>query len=145
MRSAESNNRLAPSAAQVSALWLAGAFIALAGLGAAHYIAVLTPWTPSPESAVSGLFHAPVLHIVVHLVLGAAGLLAAGSGRTCVIFLAAVGATVLMFAGYRLVDESPASTGLVPVEGADVWLHVVLAVGAIAGCLTALPRRPASQ
>lgn len=87
----------------------------------------------------SGLFHAPPAHAVVHLALGATALVAAGSARTCLLFLAAVGATMLTLVGYAFLDDSPALSSLVPARGLDVWLHLVLALGAISACLTALP------
>lgn len=136
----------APSPPQLAALWLAGAFISLAGFGLVQYVDSLTPWIPGPESVVSGLFHTPLAHAVVHLALGAAALLAAGSTRTCVVFLAAVGGAMLMLVGYGLLDNSPALSSLVPGQGADAWLHLVLVIGAIgAACLTALPRRLVSS
>lgn len=53
---------------------------------------------------------------------------------------------MLMLVGYGLLDDSPALPSLVPDPGADAWLHLVLAVGAIgAACLTALPRRLVSS
>lgn len=49
----------APSPPQLAALWLAGAFISLAGFGLVQYVDSLAPWIPGPESVVSGLFQTP--------------------------------------------------------------------------------------
>ena len=69
MRSEVPENGTAPSPPQLAALWLAGAFISLAGFGLARYFDSLRPWIPGPESVVSGLFHTPLAHAVVHLAL----------------------------------------------------------------------------
>lgn len=135
------SDRTAPAPTQFATLWLAGAFIALAGFGLARYIDSVAPWIPEPESVVFGLFHTPFPHTLMHLGLGVGALLAAGSARSCLIFLTAASAMLLLLVGYGQVDKSPALPGVVPLHNGDVLLHVVLACAMVAACLAALTRR----
>ncbi len=142
MRYEASSDRTVPAPTQIATLWLAGAFITLAGFGLVRYIHSLAPWIPGPESVVYGVFHTSLPHTLVHLGLGAGALFAAGSARSCLIFLAAAGATLLLLVSYGQVDKSPVLPAVVPLRDADVLLHVVLACAMVVACLAALkPRR----
>lgn len=118
--------------AQLITLWIAGAFISLACFG---FLPRLTRniegldlsglWS---EGALFGLFHVSVLHNIVHLLLGATALAAAGSERGCRRFLSVTGAVTLLLVLYGQVDKTPVVADLVPVGTADTWLHTVLAL-----------------
>src|SRR2546427_4177253 len=66
-----------------------------------------------------GLFAVSVLHNVIHLLLGAAGLVLAVSPRAARWYLLAGGAGNLLLAGAGL---TPAARG-VPGNQPDIWLH----------------------
>ena len=74
-----------------------------------------------------GLFHVNVLHNLVHVVFGVAGLACSGS------FLAARGYARFVAIAYGVLGIMgliPATSnvwGLVPIEGHDVWLHFGIA------------------
>jgi hypothetical protein len=75
-----------------------------------------------------GLFEVSVLHNVVHLAFGVAGLAFARSFAGARGFLLGSGAIylVLTLFGLAIDHESPAN--FVPVNAADNWLHLVLAI-----------------
>lgn len=75
-----------------------------------------------------GIFQVSVLHNVVHLLFGVAGLLmarTAGSART---FLVAGGVIYLLLWVYGLVVDRESAANFVPLNEADQWLHLVLAI-----------------
>ena len=90
------------------------------------------------DAQLLGLFRVSVLHNIVHLLFGVAGL---ALGRT------AVGARAfLLGAGwlYLLLWLLGLAGGMewLPTDRADDWLHVVLGVGMIAVALATRPRTP---
>lgn len=92
-------------------------------------------------AALFGVFAVSVLHNLVHVAFGVAGLALAATARGARIFLVGGGVVYLALFGYGLVVAP--SADVVPVNPADNWLHLFLAV-----CLLALafmagtPRRP---
>ena len=79
-----------------------------------------------------GIFQVSVLHNVVHLLLGAAGVALArrpSSGRA---FLVGGGAIYLVLFLYGLVVDKDSQANFVPLNRADDWLHLVLGAGMIA-------------
>ena len=79
-----------------------------------------------------GIFQVSVLHNVVHLLFGAAGIALArrpSSGRA---FLVGGGATYLLLFLYGLVVDKDSQANFVPLNRADDWLHLVLGAGMIA-------------
>jgi arginine exporter protein ArgO len=79
-----------------------------------------------------GVFNVSVLHNLVHLAFGVVGLIAArrpGAART---YLIAGGVIYLVLFVYGLVVDKTSSANFVPVNTADNWLHLILAVGMIA-------------
>jgi Domain of unknown function (DUF4383) len=76
-----------------------------------------------------GLFHVNVLHNLVHIVFGIAGLACAGSflaARRYAQFVA-VAYGVLGVLGLISAGNTNTLWGLVPIEGNDVWLHLLIA------------------
>ncbi|MEU8223701.1 DUF4383 domain-containing protein [Kribbella sp. NPDC048915] len=141
MRSPSPTDRTAPTPTQIATLWIAGAFIALASFGLVRHIDALSPWVPGPDSVVFGLFNAPVTDTVVHFALGAAGLFAAGSIRSSLIFLSATGVLLLLLVAYGQLDPSPPLPGVIPTQAADVVLYVLLAAATVVACVAALAHR----
>ncbi|MEZ0580327.1 DUF4383 domain-containing protein [Nocardioides sp. MH1] len=89
-----------------------------------------------------GIFGVSVLHNIVHLAFGVAGLLMArtwGGART---FLLAGGLIYLVLTVYGWVVERNGDANFVPVDDADNWLHLVLGAAMVALAL-ALGRDPA--
>ncbi|HEX8394289.1 MAG TPA: DUF4383 domain-containing protein [Longimicrobium sp.] len=82
---------------------------------------------PDRAPKLLGLFPVNVLHNLVHLAFGVAGLLASrslGAARGYHRAGAAIYAVLVLLA---FVD--PTTFGLVPIGGNDIWLHALLAVG----------------
>jgi hypothetical protein len=80
-----------------------------------------------------GIFQVSILHNVVHLLFGAAGIVlarrAASSARA---YLIGGGAIYLVLWIYGLLVDKTSQANFVPVNAADDWLHFVLGVGMIA-------------
>lgn len=89
-----------------------------------------------------GIFQISVLHNLVHLAFGVAGLAMARSAATARTYLLAGGAVYLVLWLYGLLVGHHSSANFVPLNTADDWLHFALGIGMIAlGAL--LTRRPA--
>jgi hypothetical protein len=79
-----------------------------------------------------GIFQVSVLHNVVHLLFGVAGLALARSASTARSFLIGGGAVYLVLWLYGLVVDKSSQANFVPLNTADNWLHFVLGLGMIA-------------
>jgi hypothetical protein len=79
-----------------------------------------------------GVFMVSVLHNIVHLLFGIAGLAAARTARGARLYLIAGGAVYLVLWLYGLVIDHGSDANFVPVNTADNWLHLALGVGMIA-------------
>lgn len=78
-----------------------------------------------------GIFAVSILHNIVHLLFGVAGIALArnaGSARTYLIGGGVIYAVLWL---YGLVIDHDSGANFVPVNTADNWLHFVLAVGMI--------------
>ena len=84
---------------------------------------------------VLGVFPVNLLHNIVHLAFGAWGLAASRAWSGSKTFFTAGGIiyVVLTCVGFL----SPTGFGLVPLGGADIWLHAVLAIAMLGIGLTA--------
>jgi hypothetical protein len=78
-----------------------------------------------------GLFQVSVLHNVVHLLYGAAGLLAARTWGASRAFLVGGGVVYLVLWLYGLLVDKTSAANFVPVNRADDWLHLVLGLGMV--------------
>ncbi|MFD4675844.1 DUF4383 domain-containing protein [Lentzea sp. NPDC058450] len=84
-----------------------------------------------------GVFAVSVLHNVVHIAFGVAGLLMAGNARRAAIYLIGGGAIYLVLWLYGIVIDHDSAANFVPVNTADNWLHLGLGVGMVTlGLLT---------
>jgi Domain of unknown function (DUF4383) len=79
-----------------------------------------------------GIFQVSVLHNIVHLLFGAAGIAMARQARTAYLYLVGGGVIYLVLWIYGLVIDKNSSANFVPVNAADNWLHFVLGLGMIA-------------
>jgi len=87
-----------------------------------------------------GVFRVSVLHNVVHLLYGAAGLALARTHRTARSYLLVGGAVYGVLWVYGLAVGMGSRANFVPLNTADNWLHLALAVTMIAAGLLARRR-----
>ncbi|HVE67959.1 MAG TPA: DUF4383 domain-containing protein [Solirubrobacteraceae bacterium] len=78
-----------------------------------------------------GIFEVSVLHNVVHLLFGVAGLVLAATPRGARTFLLGGGAIYLVLWVYGLLIDHESSANFVPLNTADDWLHFALGAGMI--------------
>jgi len=88
-----------------------------------------------------GIFQVSVLHNIVHLLFGAAGLALSRSAATARAFLIGGGVVYLVLWLYGLLVDKTSQANFVPLNTADDWLHLVLGLGMIALGVV-LGRRP---
>ena len=131
------------SPVQAAAALVGVAFLLVGVLG---FIPGITTDTGSLEAAgheshaeLLGIFQVSVLHNVLHLLLGVAGIALARRPSDARAFLLGGGAAYLVLFLYGLVVDKDSQANFVPLDTADDWLHVVLGVGMIA--LRRLPSR----
>lgn len=79
-----------------------------------------------------GLFQVSVLHNVLHLLFGVAGIALARTASGARLVLLGGGATYLALWLYGLVVDEDSQANVVPLNTADNWLHLVLGVGMVA-------------
>ena len=79
-----------------------------------------------------GIFQVSVLHNIVHLLFGVAGLALSRTAATSRAFLVGGGVIYAVLWIYGLVVDETSSANFVPLNTADNWLHFALAVGMIA-------------
>jgi hypothetical protein len=79
-----------------------------------------------------GLFQVSVLHNIVHLLFGAAGIAMARTISGARSYLLYGGIVYLVLWIYGLVIDQNSAGNFVPLNGADNWLHFLLGVGMIA-------------
>jgi hypothetical protein len=79
-----------------------------------------------------GIFMVSVLHNIVHVLFGIAGLAMARSSAAAKNYLIVGGVIYLVLWIYGLVIDQTSNANFVPVNTADNWLHFVLGVGMIA-------------
>lgn len=87
---------------------------------------------PSADGQLLGIFPINAIHNIVHLVIGA-GLLYGATSTVAAIWAARVVGVVYLVVGV-LGFVDPDAFGLMPIGGADIWLHlgtavVLLAIG----------------
>jgi hypothetical protein len=95
------------------------------------------------DAKLLGIFQVSVLHNLVHLLFGVAGIAMARRTASAVGYLIAGGAVYLLLWLYGLLIDKSSAANFVPVNSADDWLHLVLGLGMIA--LGVLGRRAASR
>ncbi len=88
--------------------------------------------THESEALLLGLFQVSILHNIVHLLFGLAGIAMARAASTARTFLIGGGVIYLILWVYGLIIDHDSAANFVPVNTADNWLHFVLGVGMIA-------------
>lgn len=79
-----------------------------------------------------GIFMVSVLHNLVHVLFGIAGLMMAKTAAGAKNFLIVGGAIYLVLWIYGLIVDKTSNANFVPLNSADDWLHFVLGVAMIA-------------
>lgn len=79
-----------------------------------------------------GIFQVSVLHNLVHLAFGVAGVAMASRIASARLFLVGGGVIYLLLWLYGLVINKETGANFVPLNTADDWLHFLLGVGMIA-------------
>lgn len=115
----------------------AGAVFALVGIlgfipGVTTNYSQMTLAGPGSGAMLLGVFQVSILHNIVHLLFGAAGLLMGRTDTQSKYYLIGGGALYLVIWLYGLLIDQASSANFVPVNTADNWLHVVVGVAMLA-------------
>jgi hypothetical protein len=92
------------------------------------------------DAKLLGLFQVSVLHNVVHLLFGVVGLAVASKPRPAALYLLIGGIVYAVLWIYGLAIDMDGDANFVPVNNADNWLHLLLALGMVALGLYGLSR-----
>jgi hypothetical protein len=121
---------------QKAATAVAVAFLAVGVLGfipgiTTHYSSMMFGGHHS-DAKLLGIFQVSILHNIVHLLFGAAGLALARTATGARNYLIGGGVVYLVLWIYGLVVDQTSSANFVPVNTADNWLHLILGLAMIA-------------
>ncbi|MGW7056146.1 DUF4383 domain-containing protein [Streptomyces sp. NPDC054887] len=97
------------------------------------------------EAKLLGVFQVSILHNIVHLLFGIAGVAMARAASTARTYLIGGGLIYLVLWLYGLFIDHDSSANFVPVNSADNWLHFVLGLGMIALGVLLTRRRPVGR
>ena len=84
------------------------------------------------DAKLIGVFQVSILHNIVHLLFGVAGIAAARTLSAARAYLIWGGVIYLVLWLYGLLIDKESAANFVPVNSADNWLHFVLGLGMIA-------------
>lgn len=84
------------------------------------------------DALLLGIFQVSVLHNIVHLLFGVAGLVMARTATQAKNFLLFGGVIYLVLWIYGLLVGHDSPANFVPLNSADNWLHLVLGLGMVA-------------
>jgi hypothetical protein len=84
------------------------------------------------EALLLGIFQVSILHNIVHLLFGAAGIALARSVPGARNYLIWGGAIYLVLWLYGMFIDHESTANFVPLNTADNWLHFILGIGMIA-------------
>jgi hypothetical protein len=84
------------------------------------------------DAKLLGIFEVSILHNIVHLLFGVAGLALARSWDGARAYLLGGGAIYLVLWVYGLLIGHDSSANFVPLNNADNWLHLLLGLGMVA-------------
>jgi hypothetical protein len=135
------------SAVQTVAM-LVGAVFLLAGI--LGFIPGITSDAPGDfagndsEAELLGIFHVSILHSLVHVVFGIAGLAMARTWNGARTYLIGGGVIYLALWIYGLLIDQESDANFIPLDTADNWLHFGLGVGMIALGFVTTRERPAT-
>ncbi|MFF5103460.1 DUF4383 domain-containing protein [Streptomyces sp. NPDC000134] len=142
--------RTARSSVQQAALAVGAVFLLVGVLG---FIPGVTTDYDTMEFAAHhsdaqllGVFQVSILHNIVHLLFGIAGVLMARTAPAARNYLIGGGVIYLVLWIYGLIIDHDSAANFVPVNTADNWLHFLLGVGMIAlGVLLTRRTAPAAS
>jgi hypothetical protein len=83
------------------------------------------------DALLLGLFNVSILHNIVHLLFGVAGVAMARTFSGARAYLIGGGIIYLVLFLYGMVIDHHSAANFVPVNTADNWLHLALAIGMI--------------
>jgi hypothetical protein len=113
-------------------------------IGAVFVVVGIVGFIPNPLVSTTGLFAVNTAHNLVHLLSGAAILVCALSGVATALSLQIFGVVYALVAILGFLSHGDMLLGLVRVNHADHWLHVLLALVVLtAGFLLPGERRTA--
>jgi hypothetical protein len=95
----------------------------------------LTEWGHHSNAKLLGVFEVSILHNLVHVLFGIAGLALARRTSSAISYLLVGGAIYLVLWVYGLLIDHDSSANFVPLNDADNWLHLFLGLGMIAAGL----------
>ncbi len=95
---------------------------------------------PSSMAMLLGIFQVSVLHNIVHLLFGVAGIAMARTAPSARSYLIASGVIYAVLTVYGLLVPADGAANFVPVNAADNWLHLVLTIGLLGAGLALRPR-----
>jgi hypothetical protein len=84
------------------------------------------------DAKLLGIFQISILHNIVHLLFGVAGLAMSRTWTSARTYLVGGGVIYLVLWLYGLVIDQESAANFVPVNSADNWLHFLLGVGMVA-------------
>ncbi|MDQ0578031.1 DUF4383 domain-containing protein [Streptomyces rishiriensis] len=84
------------------------------------------------EARLLGIFQVSILHNLVHLAFGVAGLVLSRTAAQARLYLLVGGAIYLVLWLYGMLIDRDSAANFVPVNTADNWLHLLLGLGMIA-------------
>jgi arginine exporter protein ArgO len=127
-------------AVQGAALIVGAVFLLLGALGFLPGVTVhhdSLAWAGHQSDAeLFGVFGISVLHNVIHLIYGIAGLICARTYSASRAYLFSGGAILVGLWIYRMAADHPYLTALFPLNRADSWLHFGLGVVMVVLALT---------
>jgi Domain of unknown function (DUF4383) len=84
------------------------------------------------DAELLGLFQVSILHNIVHLLFGIAGLALARTWEGAQTYLLGAGAIYVVLVVYGILVKQESDANFVPLNNGDDWLHAILAVGLLA-------------
>ena len=95
---------------------------------------------PGSTAMLLGIFHVSVLHNIVHLLFGVAGIAMARTPLAARNYLIGSGVIYAVLTVYGLLVPADGEANFVPLNTADNWLHLVLTIGLLAAGLALGPK-----
>ena len=84
-------------------------------------------------SELLGIFQVSILHNIVHLLFGIAGIALARTWEGARTYLLGSGLIYIVLFVYGLIVSASSDANFVPINMADDWLHLVLGIGLLGG------------
>ena len=129
-------SRYAETAIQKTALIVGIVFliVGIAGFipGITHPMEEMDAAGADSQAMLFGVFQVSILHNIVHLLFGVAGVAVAARARASRQYLIWGGVVYLLLFIFGLFAVNAPDANFVPVNSADNWLHLVLGIGMIA-------------